>query len=168
MLPSMGAVLVLLAVGCGAKQKPAAAQKAVTGISDKKAQPEEKKKDEEEADKTKKVKYVYNPQGKPDPFQPFIASGPEVEGREPLEKYDLAQLRLTGIIWGMNSMAMVEDPEGRGYVVKVGTSMGKNMGKVIEIQPTKLVILEQYVDPVRGSVIRNTVYLELPKGEGEL
>lgn len=132
---------------------------------------EKKAEDAAEPSAVAAVRYVFNPVGKTDPFQPYIGAIQTDRERPqtPLEKYQISQLTLTGVIWGLaNSMAMVEDPSGKGYVVKVGTPIGKNMGKVIEIQQNKLVILEQYVDPVRGSVVRNRVYLELPRREGEL
>jgi type IV pilus assembly protein PilP len=167
-------ILLLFAMGtisgaCGG-DKPTKSPRAKKTAKISKEKVEKKAEETKEESVAEEARYVYNPTGKTDPFEPYIGAvqSDRAQPQTPLEKFDISQLTLTGVIWGLaNSMAMVEDPNGKGYVVKVGTPIGKNMGKVIEIQQTKLVILEQYVDPVRGSVVRNRVYLELPRREGE-
>jgi type IV pilus assembly protein PilP len=88
---------------------------------------------------------------KRDPFRPFtLNSKPSQRRREnlsPLERYDLGQLKLVGVIWDTKQPnAMVEDSAGLGYVVKVGTPIGSNEGKVKSIQPARLVIEEFQFD----------------------
>jgi type IV pilus assembly protein PilP len=64
-----------------------------------------------------------------------------------LERYDLGQLRLVGVVWHIKEpSAMVEDPVGLGYIVKVGTPMGTNDGKVKTIKPNEIIVEETYVD----------------------
>ncbi len=93
----------------------------------------------------------YSSAGKRDPFQPLPlkvqAKRRLRENLSPLERYDLGQLKLVGIVWEVKApRAMVEDAAGLGYVVGVGTSIGPNDGKIKEIKPTEVVIEETYID----------------------
>jgi type IV pilus assembly protein PilP len=93
----------------------------------------------------------YSSVGKRDPFRP-LAMKSKVSTRlrenlSPLERYEIGQLKLVAIIWDVKEpRAMVEDASGLGYVVKVGTPIGPNAGKVKAIKPTEIVIEESYVD----------------------
>ena len=90
--------------------------------------------------------------GKRDPFRPLAskAKGAAARPREnlsPLERFELGQLKLVGIVWDIKeSRAMVEDGLGLGYIVKVGTPIGPNEGKVKAIKPREIVIEETYTD----------------------
>jgi Tfp pilus assembly protein PilP len=90
--------------------------------------------------------------GKRDPFRPFTLNRPPKgqgppENLSPLERYELGQLRLVGVIWDVKQPnAIVEDAAGLGYVVKTGTPIGANQGKVKRIQPAGLVIEEFEMD----------------------
>jgi type IV pilus assembly protein PilP len=113
------------------------------------------------------VTYIYNPKGKTDPFKPLVVEKTEVapqpkgpepskvaeeEGATPLERVDLRQLKLVAVVWNIrdpkgNSQeprAMVEDSAGRGYIINVGTSVGKNKGKVVQISATGIVVSERF------------------------
>jgi Pilus assembly protein, PilP len=90
-----------------------------------------------------------------DPFRPFTLNSRPVQRRRenlaPLERFDLGQLKLVGIIWDIKQPnAIVEDSTGLGYVVKVGTPIGSNEGKIKSIQPAGLVI-EEYQFDVYGA-----------------
>lgn len=90
--------------------------------------------------------------GKRDPFRPLAskAKGAAARPREnlsPLERFELGQLKLVGIVWDIKEpRAMVEDGLGLGYIVKVSTSIGPNEGKVKAIKPREIVIEETYTD----------------------
>jgi type IV pilus assembly protein PilP len=94
----------------------------------------------------------YSPAGKRDPFRPFTLDRvrPKRRPREnlsPLERYEIGQLKLVGIIWGVGeSQALVEDSAGLGYTVALGTPIGKHEGKVKAILPKEIVIEEFYTD----------------------
>lgn len=106
------------------------------------------------------VTYVYNPQGKPDPFKPLIVERPEVPRSKkvpekaieevsskatPLERMELNQLKLVALIWNIQEpRAMVEDGTGKGYILAQGTPLGKNKGRVSQITASGVVVLEQY------------------------
>lgn len=100
--------------------------------------------------KTDRVdKFVYNPSDRKDPFRPFdFAPDLEPDGdRSPLERYDITKYRMTAIldVTGEPS-AMVEDPSGRGYTVKVGSKVGLRGGSVVEILADRVVVTETETD----------------------
>jgi type IV pilus assembly protein PilP len=103
-----------------------------------------------------------------DPFQPVAVErrADPAEDCGPLCNFDLAQLRITGIIWGLaESVAMVRAPDGKSYVVKVGMPIGRNNGKVVSVMDDRIVVLEQYVN-YRGEVVSNRVDVQLAQREG--
>ena len=91
------------------------------------------------------------PTGRRDPFRPFtLTLRSNVRRREnvsPLERYELGQLKLVGVIWNSSEpRALVEDSAGLGYVVKVGTPIGASDGIVKAIKPNGITIEEFFVD----------------------
>ena len=107
--------------------------------------------------------YVYNPIGKRDPFRTFIANdeGAEIRSPTPLQRYELEQYKLTGIVWGVDRpRALVEDPEGMGHVIELGTYIGKKWGKVTQITSTQLVVTEEYLTP-DGALVVNPIEIKL-------
>jgi Tfp pilus assembly protein PilP len=109
--------------------------------------------------------------GKRDPFRPFTLN-PRTNSRprenlSPLERYELGQLRLVGVVWhSQDPSAMVEDSVGLGYIVKVGTPIGSNDGKVKAIKPSEIIIEEAYVD-LFGAKKRREVNIKLSVEKAE-
>lgn len=109
--------------------------------------------------------------GKREPFRPFTlntrTNNRPRENLSPLERYDLGQLKLVGVVWHVKEpSAMVEDPAGLGYIVKVGTPMGANDGKVKAIKPNEIIIEETYVDLVGAKKKREVnIRLSVEKAE---
>jgi type IV pilus assembly protein PilP len=121
---------------------------------------------------------VYNPIGKIDPFEPLFKDKTDdgnVQSqrkkrvpRTPLEKIDLSQLKLVGIILAATgNKALVEEATGKGYVIEPGTYIGINSGKVIDILKDKVVIEEEDED-ILGKVVVRKKEIKLPKPPGEL
>jgi type IV pilus assembly protein PilP len=123
---------------------------------------------------------LYNPEGKIDPFMPlFKKESPEEKKaadkpkkkrripRTPLEKLDLSQLKLVGIIMATdNQKALVEESSGKGYIVTKGTYIGRNGGRVTNIQSDRIIIKEEVVDVLGKSKIKKTeLKLQKPFGE---
>jgi len=116
--------------------------------------------------------YVYDPTDKRDPFQPFIAAQTPVKpiGEAvpitPLQKYDLSQLKLVAILVGKGEgRAMVEDSEGKGYIIEKGVYVGRNFGKVKAVLKDRVIIEERYKDYM-GQVKEKEIVLQLhPPGE---
>jgi type IV pilus assembly protein PilP len=123
----------------------------------------------EQAPEEPEQEYRYNPEGKPDPFRSFVrVSLRDDPGgiSSPLERFDLSQLTVTGIIWGPEvPRALIEDPAGKGYIVSVGTSIGKNKGKVVSIDDNLVLVKETYVD-FRDRATTKEVELHLYETQG--
>jgi type IV pilus assembly protein PilP len=114
--------------------------------------------------------YTYNPAGRRDPFAPIIIkeSKKGKEGdRPPLERYNLSEFKLTGIIWGgFGYNAMLEGPDGKGYFVRVGTIVGPNRGVVKKITQNTMVIEEKF-KTYTGETERKEIVVELRRKQEE-
>lgn len=114
--------------------------------------------------------YVYNPIGKRDPYRAFLSMGARgsVEDetpRTPLQKYEIDEYRLVGIIWGIDRpRALVEDPDLVGHVMEIGTYIGKNWGKVTQITSSEVVVTEEY-QTMDGELVVNPIRMSLPVGD---
>lgn len=109
--------------------------------------------------------YVYNPIGLRDPFRTFLnfADGNrDVSPRTPLQAHDIEQYQLVGIIWGVDRpRALVQDPEGTGHVMEIGTYIGKNWGKVTQINSNEVIVTEEY-QTIDGELVVNNISMTLP------
>ncbi|WP_205507680.1 pilus assembly protein PilP [Myxococcus vastator] len=110
--------------------------------------------------------YTYNPVGKRDPFRSPIEdlgpvnANPVASCSEPLCAFDLDQLKLVAVVTGDASpMAMVEDPAGRGHIVRRNTRMGRQGGKVTQILRDSVTVTEVFSG--NGEIIKNPVMLQL-------
>jgi type IV pilus assembly protein PilP len=125
--------------------------------------------------------YRYDPKGKIDPFKPFVRlelptpskKGPEKKKLTghltPLQRVALDKVRVTGIAGSSSKrVAMVEDGGGggKGYLVYVGTLIGENGGKVIQILPDRVIVEEKHGES-KGKEKSHRVALKLHKEEGE-
>ena len=101
--------------------------------------------------------YSYNPVGKRDPFRSPLADpskkpidDPATGGdcQEPLCQYDIEQLALVAVVSGdANPIAMLEDPNKTGHIVRRNTKVGKQGGKVTQILRDCIVITEYFLGP---------------------
>ena len=122
---------------------------------------------------------LYNPAGKIDPFEPLFKDKPSPKKIKkskrkprgqltPLEKIDISQLTLVGIIMaGSGNRALVEESSGKGYVIRKGTKIGRNLGVVTAINKNAVIVEEEYED-VFGKLKVQKKKLKLPKPPGEL
>ena len=95
-----------------------------------------------------------------DPFRPMTlrskVTSRQRENLSPLERFELGQLKIVGIVWDIKEpRAMIEDTAGLGYVVKIGTPIGSNDGKVKTIHRDQIVIEENYTDAYGGQKKRD-------------
>ena len=106
--------------------------------------------------------FIFDSTGKRDPFFPFDFSPKiDLKNKSPLERFSLGQLKLTAVLEGFDQpQAIVETTDGKGFTVKKGMKIGTDNGIVVEIQPTKLLILESSVD-FAGEKRNRTVELKL-------
>ena len=113
--------------------------------------------------------YVYNPAGKRDPFEALALvkrAIPQTGELTPLQKYDLKQFKLIGVIIGKGSpRAMVVAPDGKSFILKPGTKIGRNDGTVVGINKDGVQVREHFYD-FSGVVRTNMASIQLPKKEG--
>ncbi|MDQ6951038.1 MAG: pilus assembly protein PilP [Mariprofundales bacterium] len=80
---------------------------------------------------------------------------------EVLEDFDLLSLHLVAIYtMDHKRVAMLEDSEGKGYVVTVGNYMGKYNGKIIAIDADAIHLVEEVVNPA-GRLVHKPVVIQL-------
>lgn len=110
--------------------------------------------------------FVYNAVGRRDPFAPLISRTEVKErasARPPLERYNISEFKLTGIVWGgFGYNAMVEGPDGKGYFVRVGTVIGPNKGTIKKITKDTMVIEEKFKNYM-GKIERKQIVIEMRK-----
>ena len=107
--------------------------------------------------------FIFTTENKGDPFMPAVTSesvekANVLSGKAltPLQKMDLSTIKLVAvIISGKESMALVEDTTQMGYIVRVGTYMGTNNGRVVGIYPAETGMVKEVreiVHPARIEV----------------
>jgi type IV pilus assembly protein PilP len=108
---------------------------------------------------------TYNPSGRRDPFRPFTLDiRPEARTQlTPLQRYELGQLSVVGTVWELSPpRAMLEDSIGMGFIVTIGTPIGRNGGVVTAIEPQRVVVEERVLD-FYGKEQLNRIVMETPK-----
>ena len=112
--------------------------------------------------------------GKKDPFKPDIAVKTEtaplpddmkkaLQGGLPIHSFDVSQFKLIGVVTGAKeNQAMVVDPNGKGYVLKTGMTIGKNDGRVTAINIKGVDVVEQFRDD-SGRVRKENIRITLPR-----
>jgi Tfp pilus assembly protein PilP len=170
-IASAGLLLALMGAACtsgggGAPATPAPAPKP--------PEPKIASVDEEQTFE----EYAYDPGGKRDPFRPpqemfenRVAENPQGEAQPvgppatPLEELDVVEWKLTAVIQTPGApRAMVEDASGRGYIIEVGTTIGRWKGKVARIEDDRVIVVETYKDQ-RGGEKRQEIPLMLRNPE---
>ncbi len=114
--------------------------------------------------------YSYNAAGRVDPFAPIIEKNinkAKSGDRPPLERYNITEMRLTGIVWGgFGYNAMIEGPDGKGYFVRTGTIIGPNRGVIKKITKDAVVIEEKF-KTFTGETESKEIIVELRKPQEE-
>lgn len=117
-------------------------------------------------DEASEIAYAYSPIGKRDPFRSLFDQLQREEANQQLtelQKFELDQLRLVAIVSRIATpYAMVEDPTSKGHTLTRGTLIGKNWGRVAQIDPECVVIKEEYRD-YTGRKVTNKTSMCLPK-----
>lgn len=106
--------------------------------------------------------YHYNPFGRRDPFYSKLwEDKKELQPNKKLigvQRYDLSELKLVGIVWGeLGRKGVVETPEGKSYLVKDGTPVGKDNGMVKAITNQEVIIQEFETDYLGNRIEKITV-----------
>ena len=115
---------------------------------------------------------LYDSRGKRDPFVSFIKAeerrkvGIDTASLPPLQRYDLGELKFVGVIWTKKgAMGLVEDAEGKGYSVTVGTRIGRSGGIVSRITEKEILVKEVFVGN-RGEKISKESGIQLTTAGG--
>jgi Tfp pilus assembly protein PilP len=130
---------------------------------------------------------LYDPINKIDPFNPLVreektVDQPEEDEEElaerrrkkkkrrrltPLERIDLSQLKLVGIIRAESGdKALVQETTGKGYIITVGTKIGRKFGSVTRILRDSIVVEEEEEDELENIIMKERVIkLQKPPGE---
>lgn len=109
---------------------------------------------------------------KKDPFKPYViakpaqnAAGNRQAPRDalPIHSFDVSKFRLIGVIaGGKENQAMVVDPNGKGYVLKVGMTIGNSNGRITAISAGGVDVVEQFTDD-NGRVRKENIKITLPR-----
>ncbi|MCF8104917.1 MAG: pilus assembly protein PilP [Desulfohalobiaceae bacterium] len=122
--------------------------------------------------------FIYSPKGKPDPFHPAVQSQPDEDQENqrpqrqlsPLERIEPSRLELVGILSHgksfAQSRALVELPNGKGYILTLGMAVGRHQGRVTAITADTVVIQETKTDIFGEKENKDTV-LKLHKKPGQ-
>ncbi|MBW2410734.1 MAG: pilus assembly protein PilP [Deltaproteobacteria bacterium] len=120
-------------------------------------------------------KFKYNPKGKVDPFEPLFNTTAKKEekitfrpkpppiGHIPgdLEKIDLSQLKLTGIVISVTkNLGLVQETSGKGHIISKGSRIGTRGGRVSDILKDK-VIIKETLENTRGNIAVQKTELKL-------
>jgi type IV pilus assembly protein PilP len=109
--------------------------------------------------------YNYNPLGKPDPFKPFIevelATKVKAEAKKdvssifPLQRVEVEKFRLVGIAGDdIRRVAVVEDATRKFYPLFIGTHIGVNKGKVLEILADRVIVEEYETNKAKRIILK--------------
>ncbi|HSQ15490.1 MAG TPA: pilus assembly protein PilP [Candidatus Binatia bacterium] len=116
---------------------------------------------------------LYDPRGKRDPFVSFIKveerkrAGIDTAALPPLQRYDLGEVKFVGVSWMKKGpLGLVEDAEGKGYSVTVGTRIGRSGGVVSRITGKEILVKEEFVGN-RGEKIVKESGIQLTTAGGK-
>ena len=153
-------VAVLSMTGCS--DRIGMAEQAMTDIRNQPAQPIEPPPKAELVED-----FVYSARSQRSPFLPpslVNVQGPTtpIDGvrpdinriKEPLEQYELSQLVFRGVVISPEGQryALIQRPDGSVASVKVGDYLGLNDGRIVEITPTQVNLIEIVPDSRAGFV----------------
>lgn len=85
----------------------------------------------------------YNPIGRRDPFQPALESTKPATGKTLLERVELSEILLEGVLSGISDPRATVTVAGESFLVKNGTPVGKYGGRVVRISSSEIVVREQ-------------------------
>lgn len=101
-----------------------------------------------------------------DPFRPFTFGLRETQEDElltPLQRLELRQLRLAGVVLDLKPpRAMLQDASGMGFIVVPGTPIGRRHGVVKAIEAQRVIVEERVLD-YYGREQVSQVVIEMPK-----
>ena len=80
-----------------------------------------------------------------------------------MEQFEVSDFELVGIVSGSGiKKAMVQDPTGKGFLVQIGTHIGKGGGKISRVADKEIIIEEPYRDFLGRKSFRK-ISLKIPQ-----
>lgn len=112
--------------------------------------------------------FHYNSAGRRDPFKSLLTlqeKEKDVSLLPPIQQLELDQIKVTGIVMDEKEgpRAMIKAPNGRTFIVKIGTIIGKNEGEVIEVSLEGFRVVEKYVDFMGRETLKEVYVKARPK-----
>lgn len=92
--------------------------------------------------------FIYDPKNRKDPFKPYVEIDSLDQGEMqgpllPLQRFDLNEINLVGIIWDVGSpRAMFLDPTNTVHIIGKNERIGRNNGYIAMIREGEVVIVE--------------------------
>lgn len=92
--------------------------------------------------------FIYDPKNRKDPFKPYVEIDSLDQGEMqgpllPLQRFDLNEIHLVGIIWDVGSpRAMFLDPTNTVHIIGKNERIGRNNGYIAMIREGEVVIVE--------------------------
>ena len=119
--------------------------------------------------------FEYTARDQGDPFRSFLHTQQEEKADQkpdqslsPLQRVQPSQLKLVGTLHPKDQdqpLALVELPNGKGYILHPGASIGRNQGRVTHISRQKVVIIEE-TTTLLGQEAKHTVTLKIAGASG--
>jgi Tfp pilus assembly protein PilP len=159
---------MVLVMGSACEKEVPPAPLAPVAVAPKKAAPAKAAEDAE--NKTPVFSYEVperNPFGSLLRVKKALEEGESIEQLTPLQRVPVTDLRVESIIISSKrSVAHVITPDGKAYIVTVGTPMGRHKGKVVMMNSDELIVEEQFEDYL-GRAFKQDTVLRLREKEGE-
>ncbi len=111
--------------------------------------------------------FDYEPRGRKDPFAQPVLDRPVSQGAThgpllPLQRFELAKLKLIGIIWDVKRpRAMINDPDSKVHIVGPNTKIGTRNGYIAVIREGEIVIVETVEE--NGRLVSSAQIIKLAK-----
>ena len=92
--------------------------------------------------------FIYDPKNRKDPFKPYVEVDPVEQGELqgpllPLQRFDLDEIRLVGIIWDVKkAQAMFLDPTNTVHIIGKNERIGRSNGYIAVIREGEVVVVE--------------------------
>jgi type IV pilus assembly protein PilP len=161
--------ILMSASGCKKNEQPPAAPPPAKAAAPQQAKPVQKQPSSARLPSQPANQFDFS--NKKDPFKPYVVIKPGAAQDEkkrlkealPIHNFDVSQFKLIGIVAdSRQNKAMVVDPQGKGYVLKVGMTIGKNDGRITSITNNGVNVVEQFRDDT-GRVRKETITISLPR-----
>ena len=112
--------------------------------------------------------FHYNSAGRRDPFKSLLTlqeKKKDVSLLPPIQQLELEKIKITGIVLDEREgpRAMIKAANGRTFIVKKGTVIGKNEGEVIEVSLQGFRVVEKYVDFMGKETLKEVFVKARPK-----